>query len=33
MAGRKASMVDCNEDRLVKIIIKDFIPTGGDHAY
>jgi len=32
-AGHKVSLVDCNEERLEKIIIKDFSPTGGDHVY
>jgi NADP-dependent 3-hydroxy acid dehydrogenase YdfG len=32
-AGHKMSLVDCNEERLKKIISKYFSPTGGDHVY
>ena len=32
-AGHKMSPVDCNEERLKKIISKDFSPAGGDHVY
>jgi hypothetical protein len=32
-AGHKVPLVDCNEERLEKIIIEDFSPTGGDHVY
>ena len=32
-AGHKMSLVDCDEERLKKIISKDFGPAGGDHVY